>query len=155
MPEKLRREPFEAGGTRNGPPVKKQPATNSTLDNAADYVPPADDSAPQLLQDMRHVYQNADPRHDKFGGQKAQRSFMTKNPSAFNAQMAAMEDTHRDRMEAQRQASAAWAHPTDGYDQRSEAASVGRQADGPSEGTNEHGERLARRPLGLREPLRG
>jgi hypothetical protein len=57
-------------------------------------------------------YLNADNRHNMFGGQKAQRSFMLEQSAQFNAQMAAMEDAHRERMEAQRQASAAQNQPS-------------------------------------------
>jgi hypothetical protein len=63
------------------------------------YAQPAEDGAPQVLQDMRHVYMNP-KRHDRTEGQRFQREFREKQPAAFNSQLTEMEEKHRKEVQA-------------------------------------------------------
>jgi hypothetical protein len=49
---------------------------------------------------MQHVYRNADNRHDKNGAHKNMRSFFTRKPDQFMAQMRDLEDKHLAAIEA-------------------------------------------------------
>ena len=63
-----------------------------------DYVAPADDGAPQHLQDMRHAYLNQ-WRHDTTQAQEHARAFLVKDPKGFMSQMSALEKEHRTELE--------------------------------------------------------
>jgi len=68
------------------------------------YIPPPEDGAPPVLQDLRHVYINH-ACYDKTLGQKAARKFRKTDYKAFLTQLSALEKEHRNwlAMEAERE----------------------------------------------------
>jgi hypothetical protein len=103
MAAKPRGKPFQGpGDPRNGPSITEQSgATNARTkeEPVSGYCAPSEDGAPQVLQDMRHVYMNP-KRHDRTEGQRFQREFREKQPAAFNSQLTEMEDRHKKEVQA-------------------------------------------------------
>jgi hypothetical protein len=75
------------------------PSNDPAPDLIREYVAPRDDGAPAQLQDLRHVYLNAQ-RHDRTEAHDNARRFKDRDPKGFHGMMATLEKEHAATMAA-------------------------------------------------------